>query len=58
MVEFVYNKDKNTSTVYIPFKITYGYYPRNIFEDVVDPYSRSHSANKLTKELRELMIIC
>ncbi len=58
MAEFVYNKAKNASTGHTLFKLNCGYHPRESFEEDVDPCSRSRSANKLAKELRELMEVC
>ena len=58
MAEFAYNNAKNISTRYTPFKLNCGFYPRVFFESDVDPCSRSCSADKLAKELRELIDIC
>ncbi len=58
MAEFAYNNAKNASTSHIPFELNCGYHPRVSFEEDVDPHSRSRSANKLAKELRELMEVC
>ncbi len=58
MAEFAYNNAKNASTGYTFFELNYGYYPRVSFKEDVDPHSRSRSANKLAKELRELMEVC
>ncbi len=57
MAEFTYNNAKNTSTSYTPFKLNYGYYPKVFFEGDVGLCSISCSANKLAKELRELIEI-
>ncbi len=58
MIEFVYNNVKNASTGHIPFEINYGYHPKVSFEEDINPYSRSCSAHKLVKELRELIEVC
>ena len=58
MVEFIYNNAKNASTGHVPFKLNYGFHLWVSFEDDVDSRSRSCFANKLAKELRELMDIC
>ncbi len=58
MMEFIYNNAKNTSTSYIFFELNCGYPHRVFFEEDIDHYSRSRFANKLAKELRELMEVC
>ncbi len=58
MAEFAYNNAKNTSTGHILFELNYDYHPRVSFEEDVDPYLRSRSANELAEELRELMEVC
>ncbi len=58
MAEFPYNNAKNASTSHTPFKLNCGYHLRVSFEEDVDPRLRSHSANELAKELRELMKVC
>ena len=58
MAEFVYNNAKNASTGHTLFKLNCGFHPQVFFKDDVSPCSRSRSANKLAKELRELMDIC
>ncbi len=58
MAEFAYNNVKNASIGHTPFELNYGYHPRVSFEEDVDFCSRSRSANKLAKELRELMKVC
>ncbi len=58
MAEFAYNNAKNTSTGHISFEQNCSYYPRVFFEEDVDSRSRSRSANKLAKKLRELMEVC
>ena len=58
MAEFVYNNAKNASSGHTPFKLNCGYHPRMLYEDDVDPCSKSKSADKLLTELRKLMIVC
>ena len=58
MAEFAYNNAKNTSTSHTPFELNCGYYPQMSYEEEVDPRSKSKSADKLSAELRELMIVC
>ena len=58
IAEFEYNNAKNASTGHMPFEFSYGFHPRVFFDDDVDFYSRSRSANELAKELRELIDIC
>ena len=58
MAKFVYNNTKNASTGRILFKLNYGYHPQVSFKNNVDLHSKSCSANKLAKKLRELIDIC
>ncbi len=58
MTEFAYNNAKNANTGHTPFKLNCGYHSRVSFEEDIDPRSRSRSANKLVKELRELIEVC
>ena len=58
MAEFAYNNAKNASTGHTLFELNCGYHPRVSFEKDVDSCSRSCSANKLVKELRELIEVC
>ena len=58
MVEFVYNIAKNVSTGHMPFELNYGYHPRILYKEEVDSHSKSKSADKLSAELRALMIVC
>ena len=58
MAEFAYNNAKNASTCHTPFELNYGYHPWMSYEDDVNPCSKSKSADKLSAELRELMIVC
>ena len=58
MTEFAYNNAKNASTGHTPFELNCGFYPRMSYKEDVDPRSQSKSADKLSTELRELMIVC
>ena len=58
MAEFAYNNVKNASTGHTPFELNCGYHPRMSYKEDVDPRSQSKSADKLSAELRELMIVC
>ncbi len=58
MAEFAYNNVKNASIGHTPIELNCGYHSRVSFEEDMDPDSRSCSANKLAKELRELMEVC
>ena len=58
MAKFTYNKTKNTSTSYMTFKLNYDYYLWMLYKDNIDPRSQSKIANKLSAELKELMILC
>ena len=57
MAEFAYNNTINATTDYMPFQVNYGYYPRILYKEEVNPYSKSKSADKLLAKLRGLMII-
>ena len=58
MLEFTYNNAKNASTGHTPFELNCGYHPWMSYKDNVDPRSKSKSADNLSAELRELMIVC
>ena len=58
MAEFVYNNAKNASTNHTPFKLNSGYHPRMLYKEDVNPRSQSKSADKLSAELKEMMIVC
>ena len=57
MAEFAYNNSKNASMGHMPFKLNCGYYPWMLYKEEIDPYSQSKSTDKLSEELRELMIV-
>ena len=58
MTKFAYNNAKNTSTRHTLFELNCGYHLRMSYEEDVNPRSQSKSVDKLSAELRELMIIC
>ena len=58
MAKFAYNNAKNASTGHMPFELNCGYHPRMSYKEDVDPRSKSKSADELSAELRELMIVC
>ena len=58
MEKFAYNNSKNISTGHTPFKLNYGYHPRMLYKEEVNPRSHSKSADELSEELRELIVVC
>ena len=58
IVEFAYNNSKNASTGHMPFELNCDYYPWMSYEENINHRSQSKSADKLSKELRELMTVC
>ena len=58
MAEFAYNNAKNAKTSQTSFELNYGYHPQMSYEKDVDPQSQSRSADKLSAELRKLIIVC
>ena len=58
MAEFAYNNTKNTSTGHTPFELNCGFHPHMSYKEDVDPHSQSKSADELSAELRELLIVC
>ena len=58
MAKFAYNNAKNANTMHTSFELNSGYHSRMLYEDNIDPRSKSKSADKLQAELRELMIVC
>ena len=58
MAEFAYNNAKNASTGHTPFELNCSFHPRMSYKEDVDPRSQSKSADELSAELRELMIVC
>ncbi len=58
IAEFAYNNGKNASTDHTTFELNCGHHPRISFKEDVGPRSRSRSANKLAKEMGELIEVC
>ena len=58
MAEFVYNNSKNASICHTPFELNLGYYLWMSYEEKVDPRSQSKSADELSEELGELIVVC
>ena len=58
MAEFACNNTKNASTGHTPFELNCDYHPRISYEKDVDPRSQSESTDKLSMELRKLIIVC
>ena len=58
MAEFVYINSKNASIGHMLFKLNCDYHPQMSYKEKVDSRSQSKSMDELTKELRELMIVC
>ena len=58
MAEFAYNNAKNASTGYTFFELNCDYHFWMLYKDNVDLCSKSKSADNLSAELRELMIVC
>ena len=58
MTEFTYNNAKNASTGHTPFELNCGYYPWMSYKKDINLHFQSKLADKLSAELRELMIVC
>lgn len=58
MTEFAYIDAKNTSIDYMSFEPNCRYHPHVSFENETNLYSKFCLANKIAKELKELMSIC
>ena len=58
MAEFTYNNTRNASTSHTLFELNYDYHPQVSYEEDINPRSQSKLADKLSAELRELIIIC
>ena len=57
MAEFAYNNVKNASTGHTPFELNYGYHPRMLYKEDVNPRFQSKLADELSAELGELIIV-
>ena len=58
MAEFAYNNAKNLSSGHTLFELNYGYHPQMSYKEDVKPRSKSKSADELSTELKELIIVC
>ena len=58
MVKFAYNNAKNVSTGHILFELNCNYYLWMLYEKKIDICSKFKLVDKLSVELRELIIIC
>ena len=58
MAEFAYKNAKNASTGHMLFKLNCGYHPRMSYKEDINSHSQSKLADKLSAELRKLMIVC
>ena len=58
MVKFAQNNAKNASTGHTPFQLNCGYHPRMLYKEEDNSRSKSKLADKLSAELRKLMIVC
>lgn len=57
IAKFAYNNIQNTITVYIFFKLNYGYYLHVFFKKNFNSFFKSKSADKLLVDQKELIII-
>ena len=57
MAKFAYNNAKNASTGHTLFELNSGYHPWILYKEEVDSRFKSKSADKLSAELEELMIV-
>ncbi len=58
MAEVAYNNVRNANTGHTLFELNCSYHPRVFFEKDIDSRSKFCSANKLVKELKELIEVC
>ena len=58
MAEFAYNNAKNASTGHTTFELNCGYHSWMFYEEDVNSRFKFKSADELSAELRELMIVC
>lgn len=57
MAEFAYNNNKNANTSHMSFEPNCGYHPCICFQKDTNPCTKSHSADELAQELKDLMLI-
>ena len=58
MANFTFTNVKNASIGYRRLKLNYDYHLQISYTEKVDSYFKSKSADKLSAERRELMIVC
>ena len=58
MAKFAYNNAKNANSGHIPFELNCGYHPRMLYKDKVDSRFKFKLTDKLSAELKELIIVC
>ena len=58
IAEFAYKNSKNTSTGHTSFQLNCSYHLQISYEEEVYPRSQSKSADELSKELKELIVVC
>ena len=58
IVKFAYNNTKNASIGHISFELNCGYNLWMLYKEKVDSYSLFKLIDKLSVELRELIVIC
>ena len=58
MAEFAYNNARNASIGHTFFELNCGYHPQVSYKEDVDPHCQSKSADELSTELKELIIVC
>ena len=58
IAEFAYNNPQNASISHTPFELNCGYHSRMSYKEDVNPRYQSKLVNKLSAELRELIIVC
>ena len=58
MAEFAYNNAKNANTGHTPFELNCGYHLQVLYEENIDPLSKSKLLDELSAKLQELMTVC
>ena len=58
MAEFAYKNTKNASIGYTLFELNCEYYLWMLYKKDVNLHSRSRSVDKLSAELKKLIIVC
>lgn len=55
MAKSTYNNAKNASNGHTSFELNFGYHPHALYEEDLDPCSKSKAADGLASGLRDLM---